>query len=251
MAKAHIALWQGRDHPSFWRWWAKSNGPLGRSMGAAPPRPENDFQQFKQFWAILEAINLVICTSCMPIVKDNVLNLSQPAVIVLFAPMLMHLLQYILLWSLSYVNHVYKLAQRDWNFPCSLFSLASCDTSSSTSIGSFASVVVPVSVSSSDQGFSEKMIFSVDFFQILGGILLSFDSFPYNRDPSMKNTGCIGWLYDWFTFSPDYVRGMKQKSRNSRNKIIIVCRSRLPVHDVQLYGPYVMVMHPTGTHITF
>jgi hypothetical protein len=26
-------------------------------MGA--PRPENDFQQFKQFWAILEAINLV------------------------------------------------------------------------------------------------------------------------------------------------------------------------------------------------
>ena len=34
----------------------KSNGPLGRGMGA--PRPENDFQQFKQFWAILEAINL-------------------------------------------------------------------------------------------------------------------------------------------------------------------------------------------------
>ena len=25
----------------------KSNGPLGSSMGA--PRPENDFQQFKQF----------------------------------------------------------------------------------------------------------------------------------------------------------------------------------------------------------
>jgi hypothetical protein len=53
-------------------------------------------------------------------------KLSQPAVIVLFAPMLMHLLQYILFLSLSYVNHVYKLAQRDWNFPCSLFSLASC-----------------------------------------------------------------------------------------------------------------------------
>ena len=137
----------------------------------APP-PENNFQQFKQFWAILEAINLVICTSCMPIVSDDVLKLSQPAVRVLFAPMLMHLLQYILLLSLSYVNHVYKLAQWDWNFPCSLFSLASCDTSSSTSIGSFASVVVPVSVSSSDQGFSPsltswKMILSVDFFQIL------------------------------------------------------------------------------------
>jgi hypothetical protein len=48
-------------------------------------RPKNDFQQFKQFWAILEAINLVICTSCMPIVSDDVLKLSQPAVIVLFA----------------------------------------------------------------------------------------------------------------------------------------------------------------------
>jgi hypothetical protein len=127
----------------------EDNGPLGRDMGA--PRPENDFQQF---WAILEAINLVICTSCMPIVSGDVLKLSQPAIIVLFAPMLMHLLQYILFLSLSYVNHVYKLAQRDWNFPCSLFSLAWCDTSSSTSIGSFASVVVPVSVSSSDQGFS-------------------------------------------------------------------------------------------------
>jgi len=38
---------------------------------------------------------------------------------------------------------------------------------------------------------------------------LSFDSFRYNRDPSMKNTESIGWLYDWFTFSPDYVRRMK------------------------------------------
>jgi hypothetical protein len=45
--------------------------------------------------------------------NDDVLKLSQPAVIVLFAPMLMHLLQYILFLSLSYVNHVYKLAQRD------------------------------------------------------------------------------------------------------------------------------------------
>jgi hypothetical protein len=41
----------------------------------------------------------------MPIVSDDVLKLSQPAVIVLFAPMLMHLLQYILFLSLSYVNH--------------------------------------------------------------------------------------------------------------------------------------------------
>jgi hypothetical protein len=39
-----------RDHPSFWRWWA-----IRPVWG--PPRPENDFQQFKQFWAILEAIN--------------------------------------------------------------------------------------------------------------------------------------------------------------------------------------------------
>jgi hypothetical protein len=129
----------------------------------APP-PENNFQQFKQFWAILEAINLVICTSCMPIVSDDVLKLSQPAVRVLFAPMLMHLLQYILLLSLSYVNHVYKLAQRYWNFPCSLFSLASCDTSSLTSLGSFASVVVPVSVSSSDQGFSFSDFVKNDIF---------------------------------------------------------------------------------------
>jgi hypothetical protein len=59
---------------------------------------------------------LVVSTSCRPIVSDDVLKLSQPAVIVLFAPMLMHLLQYILFLSLSYVNHVYKLAQRGWNF---------------------------------------------------------------------------------------------------------------------------------------
>ena len=162
----------------------------------------------------------------MPIVSDDVLKLSQPAVIVLFAPMLMHLLQYILFLSLLYVNHVYKLAQRNWNFPCSLFSLASCDTSSSTSIGSFASVVVLVSVSSSDQGFSfsdvvKNYIFGWFFSDLafLGGILLSFDSFRYNRDPSMKNTESIGWLYDWFTFSLDYVRGMKQKLRTSLNKI--------------------------------
>ena len=140
--------------------------------------------------------------------------------------MLIHLLQYILFLSLLYVNHVYKLAQRDWNFPCSLFSLASCDTSSSTPIGSFASVVVPVSVSSSDQEFSFSDVVKKDIFgwffsdlAFLGGIFLSFDSFRYNRDPSMKNTESIGWLYDWFTFSPDYVRGMKQKLRTSRNKI--------------------------------
>jgi hypothetical protein len=53
----------------------------------------------------------------------------------------------------------------------------------------------------------------------LGGILLSFDSFHCNRDLSMKNTESIGWLYDWFIFSPDYVRGMKQKLRTSWNKI--------------------------------
>jgi hypothetical protein len=53
----------------------------------------------------------------------------------------------------------------------------------------------------------------------LEGILLSFDSVRYNRDQSMKNTESIGWLYDWFTFSPDYVRGMKPKLRTSRNKI--------------------------------
>ena len=146
----------------------------------------------------------------------------------MFAPMLMHLLQYILFLSLSYLNHVYKLAQQDWNFPCSLFSLASCDTSSSTSIGSFTSVVVhvPVSVSSSEQGFSFSDVMKNDIFgrffsdlAFLGGILLSFDSFRYNWDPSTKNTESIRWLYDWFTFSPDYVCGMKQKLRTSRNKI--------------------------------
>jgi hypothetical protein len=53
----------------------------------------------------------------------------------------------------------------------------------------------------------------------LEGILLSFDSVRCNRDQSMKNTESIGWLYDWFTFSPDYVRGMKPKLRTNRNKI--------------------------------
>ena len=144
----------------------------------------------------------------------------------MFVPMLMHLLQYILFLSLSCVNHVYKLAQWDWNFPCSLYSLVSCDTSSSTSIGSFTSVVVPVSISSSDQGFSFSDVVKKDIFDwffsdhaFLGGILLSFDSFRYNRDQSMKNTESIVWLYDWFTFSPHYVCGMKQKLRISRNKI--------------------------------
>ena len=85
------------------------------------------------------------------------------------------------------------------DFPCSLFSLASCDTSSSTSIGSFASVVVPVSLSSSDQRFSFYDVVKNDIFgsffsdlAFLGGILLSFDSFRYNRDQSMKNTENIG-----------------------------------------------------------
>jgi hypothetical protein len=162
----------------------------------------------------------------MPIVSDDVLKASQPAVIVLFAPMLMLLLQYILILSLTYVNHVYKLAQRDWNFPCSLFSLASCDTSSSTSIGSFASVVVPVSVSSSDQGYSfsdvaKNYIFGLFFSDhaFLGGILLSFHSFRYDQDLSMKNTESIGWSYDWFNFSPDYIRVMIQKLITSRKKI--------------------------------
>ena len=166
--------------------------------------------------------------------------------------MLMHLLQYILFLSLSYVNHVYKLAQRDWNFPCSLFSLASCDMSSSTSIGSFAYVVVPVSVSSSDQGFSFSAVVKNDIFgrfcsdlAFLGGILLSFDNFRYNRDLSMKNRESIGWLYDWFNFSPDYVRGMKQKLRTSRNKI------SMQILVTMMYGAYVTVLQPTGAHINF
>jgi hypothetical protein len=59
----------------------------------------------------------------------------------------------------------------------------------------------------------------------------------------MKNTESIGWLYDWFTFSPDYVRGMKQKLRTSQNKISM----QIPVtaHDVQLYNGN------TGAHIIF
>ena len=79
---------------------------------------------------------------------------------------------------------------------------------------------------SSDQGFSFSDVVKNDIFgwffsdiAFLGGILLSFDSFRYNRDPSMKNTESIGWLYVWFTFSPEYVRGMKQKIRTSRKKI--------------------------------
>jgi hypothetical protein len=85
---------------------------------------------------------------------------------------------------------------------------------------------VRVSVSSSDQGFSFSDVMKNDIFgwffsdlAFLGGILLSFDSFRYYRNPSMKNTESIRWLYDWFTFSPDYVRGMKKKLRTSRNKI--------------------------------
>ena len=79
---------------------------------------------------------------------------------------------------------------------------------------------------SSDQGFSFSDVVQNDIFcwffsnlAFLGGILLSFDSFRYNRDTSMKSTESIGWLYDWFTFSLDCVRGMKQKLRTSLNKI--------------------------------
>ena len=158
---------------------------------------------------------------------------------------------------------MYKLAQRDWNFPCSLFSLASCDTSPSTSIGSFTSVVVPVSVSSSDQGFSFSDVVKNDifcwFFSVLAffrGILLSFYSFRYNRDPSMKNTESIGWLYDWFTFSPDYVHGMKQKLRTSRNKIsmqILVTGARCTIVWAIRDGnvPYWHTHHFLMGHIKF
>ena len=45
----------------------------------------------------------------------------------------------------------------------------------------------------------------------------------------MKNTESIGWLYDWFSFSPDYVHGMKQKLRTSRNKISM----QIPVTGAQ------------------
>jgi hypothetical protein len=51
--------------------------------------------------------------------------------------------------------------------------------------------------------------------------------------------------YDWYTFSPDYVRGMKQKLRTSRNKISM----QIPV--TMMYGSYMTVMHPTGAHIIF
>jgi hypothetical protein len=37
----------------------KSNGPLGRGMGV--PRPENDFQQFKQFTAVHFVFIFVVC----------------------------------------------------------------------------------------------------------------------------------------------------------------------------------------------
>ena len=37
----------------------KSNGPLGWGMGA--PRPENDFQQFKQFTAVHFVFIFVVC----------------------------------------------------------------------------------------------------------------------------------------------------------------------------------------------
>jgi hypothetical protein len=199
----------------------------------------------------------------MLIVSDDVLKLSQPAVIVLFAPMLMHLLQYILFLSLSYVNHVYKLAQRDWNFPCALFSLASCDTSSSTSIGSFASVVVLVSVSSSDQGFSFSDVVKNDIFGwFIFQILPFWEAFCCHStvfviiETRVWKTESIGWLYDWFSFSPDYVRGMKQKLRTSRNKISM----QIPVTGAQCTivwairdgnAPYWRTHHFLMGHIKF
>ena len=125
------------------------------------------------------------------------------------------------------------------------------------------SVVVPVSVSSSDQGFSFSDVVKNDIFgwffsdlAFLGGILLSFDSFSYNRNQSMKNTESIGWLYDWFTFSPDYVRGMKQKLRTSRNKISM----QIPVTGAQCTivwairdgnAPYWRTYHFLMGHIKF
>jgi hypothetical protein len=203
-------------------------------------------KRFSAIQAILEAINLVICTSCMPIVSDDVLKLSQPAVIVLFTP----ILQYILFLSLSYVNHVYKLAQWDWNFPCSLFSLASCDTSSTTSIGSFASVVVPVSVSSSVQGFSFSDVVKNDIF---GWFLPFWEAFcfHYNRDPSMKNTEYrmiirLVYFFAWLRLRDE----TKIKNQSKQNKYADP-GYRCTVHDVQLYGPYATVMCPTGAHIIF
>jgi hypothetical protein len=75
-----------------------------------------------------------------------------------------------------------------WHCKCSLFSLASCDSSSSTSIGSFVSVVVPVSVSSSDQGFSFSDVVKNDIFSWFFSDLQRLTSF------STKSVG-VTWNY--------------------------------------------------------
>jgi hypothetical protein len=155
----------------------------------------------------------MITTSCHSIVCSNANAFTA-----------VHFVFY--LSSLSYVNHVYKLAQQDWNFRYSLFSLASCDTSSSTSIDSFTSGCTCVRLIFCQRIFlhwrREKWYFMLIFFKscLFERHLLSFDSFHYNWIPSMKNAESIRWLYDWFPFSPDYVRGMKQKLRINRNKKI-------------------------------
>ena len=178
----------------------------------------------------------------------------------------MHLLQYILFLSLSYVNHVYKLAQQDWDFPCSLFLVFA---------GFVWYVIIDLNRLIRLCGCTcvrfffwprifllwrrEKWYFRLIYFSdlaFLGGILLLFDSFCYNRDPSMKNTESIGWLYDWFSFSPDYVRGMKQKLRTSRNKISM----QIPVTGAQCTivwairdgnAPYWRTHHFLMGHIKF
>jgi hypothetical protein len=136
----------------------------------------------------------------------------------------MHLLQYILFLSLSYVNHVYlnwPKGTETFLVPAGFVWYAIIDLNRLIRLCG-CNCVRFIFWPRIFLLTSWKIIFSVDFFQILhflGGILLPFDSFRYNRDPSMKNTESIGWLYDWFTFSSDYVRGMKQKLRTSRNKI--------------------------------
>jgi hypothetical protein len=74
----------------------------------------------------------------------------------------------------------------------------------------------------------------------------------------MKNTESIGWLYDWFTFSPDHVRGIKQKLRTSRNKISMQipvtgerCTIVIPVNPALFAGvSRVRALSPawTGSH---
>jgi hypothetical protein len=80
----------------------------------------------------------------------------------------------------------------------------------------------------------------------------------------MKNTESIGWLYDWFTFSPDYVRRMKQKLRTSRNKISMqildtgararwakndVCASRAHYRHVWPIQLYIVRRYPGSAYL--